>query len=40
MVAKKARVFIIKELSKTGIDTATATNKAEEIIKTAEKEMR
>jgi len=39
MVAKKARVFIIKELSKTGIDTATATNKAEEIIKTAQKEM-
>jgi len=39
MVAKKARVFIIKELSKEGIDTTTATNKAKQIIKAAKKEL-
>jgi len=40
MVAKKARVFIVKELSKQGISAAEATTKAEEIIKAAEKEMK
>jgi len=39
MIAKKACVFIIKELSKECIDTTTATNKAKEIIKAAKKEL-